>query len=216
MTKCEAINIFAGADTDGFVPVEAHCDRAATGRTEDGCAVCPECAEEFRNEGFEVLDSYQREWANQHNAAGFAAECARLALPFYEGDRRPDLVTDIESVERYSRGGKIGVRAARDTPFSNAAAAVQNAYDVVICHRSANIGLAAADAAYSAGFAGVDDHSVDVAYARWVVRDLSGGRELLAELRQAAGAAVVTGDEALARELIDEDLARALVQGEAC
>jgi len=40
--------------------------------------------------------NYKREWNDRRNAVGFAAECARLALPFYAGDRRSDLVRAIE------------------------------------------------------------------------------------------------------------------------
>lgn len=168
--------------------------------------------------------SYQREWDDPHNAAGFAAECARLALPFYKGDHKPDLVAAIEITERYASGEEIdaGVAsiayanaadAANASSTSTAAVSTDSAYaadasayaaDVVadiyvdICAAYTSAGYAA-DAA---GISGVDISEIRVAFARWVVRDLSGGRELPEELRQAAGASVVAGDEALARELV--------------
>lgn len=165
--------------------------------------------------------SYQREWDDPHNAAGFAAECARLALPFYKGDHKPDLVAAIEITERYASGEEIDADVASiayasaadaanafsaPTADASAYAADASAYaaDVVadisvdVCASYTSAGYAA-DAA---GISGVDISEIRVAFARWVVRDLSDGRELPAELRQAAGAAVVAGDEALARELL--------------
>ena len=170
--------------------------------------------------------SYGREWADRRNAAGFAAECARLALPLYKGDRRQDLVTAIELAERYVSGEEITAHAAyaasspayaasRDADAASYAAATA-------AYATASLGGAAADAAsYAAALvaasdtayaaaacinathAGVDTHELQIAFARWAVRDLSGGRDLSAELRQAAGAAVVAGDEAFAKELLN-------------
>ena len=156
---------------------------------------------------------YQREWKSRRNAAGFAAECARLALPFYEGDHKPDLVATIEVAERYASSGSF--RRARTTKAIVAARVAKRAADGVCAARAARAAERAAGAvtdddynynatyaAHWASLTGADDHEIRVACARWVVRDLSGGRELPAELRQAAGAAVVAGDEDLAEELL--------------
>lgn len=152
--------------------------------------------------------NYQREWGNPRNAVGFAAVCARLALPFYDGDSRPDLVATIELAERCARGEEITNDAAND---ANAAADVVGRVDTINPCIAYTAGYAAAtivapsyaaSTALFAGYSGVCAHEIRVAFARWVVRDLSRGRELSAELRQAAGAAVVAGDEDLAKELL--------------
>ena len=159
--------------------------------------------------------NYQREWVDPRNAAGFAAACARLALPFYKGDYKSKLADSIEVAERYADGGEIDEGIAKGTARS----AHSVAYDgeTSDSYAAAN---AAARAGYTAtkdtdlfgdvstvvshaiGIAGIDVYELQITYARWVVRDLGGTRELSAELRQAAGAAVVAGDEALARELL--------------
>ncbi len=178
--------------------------------------------------------NYKRDWNNRCNAAGFAAECARLALPFYSGDRRSDLVAAIEIAEHYANGEQIEntvahVVAADANAAANAAASY--AADAVASYASyaaaaaaeaayaaagayddaANDADAAADAyAYDAAavaadyadLAGVDSSEIQIAFARWVIRDLSGDQDLDEELRQAAGAAIVAGDEDLARQLV--------------
>ena len=165
--------------------------------------------------------NHQREWVDPRNAAGVAAECARLALPFYDGDHKSDLVAAIEIAERYASGEEIDAGAA-STAYGNAAdaanapststadasayAADASAYAAdVVADVVADIYAAYTSAGYAAdaaNYAGADAHEIRVAFARWVVRDLSDGRELPEELRQAAGAAAVAGNEALARELV--------------
>ncbi len=175
--------------------------------------------------------NYEREWSNYRNAVGFAAECARLALPFYDGDHQSKVVVAIEIAEHYANGEQIGStiaygaaadvtgyadRTANATVAVYAADAARSAAlaagDAYIADaaddadRAANatgVIYAARAAAHTAGYAGVDDSELAVAFARWVVRDLVCGRELPEELRQAAGAAIVAGDEALAQELLE-------------
>ncbi|KKM72270.1 hypothetical protein LCGC14_1422180 [marine sediment metagenome] len=157
----------------------------------------------------------RHDWTDLRNAAGFAAECARLALPFYCGDYSSDLIAAIEFVERYADGGEIdsdGFQFARAARYAAAAAADAAAYDAAYAATSAAAAAAAAAAHTSADSAtraaswadeaGVDSSELRIAYARWVIRDLACGRELPEELRQAAGAAIVAGDEALAQELL--------------
>ncbi|KKN37654.1 hypothetical protein LCGC14_0761350 [marine sediment metagenome] len=163
--------------------------------------------------------NYERKWTDSRNAVGFAAECARLALPFYSGDRRSDLVVAIEIAERYTSGEQIddstriaALAAARgvasgvdDASAACAAAARAAAYAAARAtahYTSDAIRATAVFAADYADDAGVDYSEIQIAFARWVVRDLSVDRDLDEELRQAAGAAVVAGDEALARELL--------------
>ena len=57
-------------------------------------------------------------------------------------------------------------------------------------------------AAYAAVDAGVDVHDLEIAFARWVVRDISPRWPIDEQLRQAAGACIVAGDEDLARGLL--------------
>lgn len=174
--------------------------------------------------------TYQREWGDPRNAVGLVARCAHLALPFYGGVRKLDLVTSIRIAEHYMAGAEISVDTATyaaNTSYAAAAAllvfdtaafaaalvaadasyAVAKAVTVaktitVASSPSRGIRVIAYDAAHYAARAGVDRHEIQIIFARWVVRDLSGGRDLPAELRQAVGAAVVAGDEALAWELL--------------
>ncbi len=163
--------------------------------------------------------NYERNWRDSRNTVGFAAECARMALPFYIGDRRSDLITAIEIAERYTSGEqiddstRIAARAAArgvasgvdDASAACAAAARAAAYSAARAaarHTPDAIRAAADVAAHYASHAGVDSSEIQIAFARWVVWDLSGDRDLDEELRQAMGAAVVAGDEALAQELL--------------
>lgn len=160
---------------------------------------------------------HNRKWDNQHNASGFVAACARLAFSFYDGPRRHALEGAIECAERYANGAVIDrdevTRLADGAMWvskvvKNHAAGLYNFY-------------AARTAAASARFVGhsrrsdvmrtiiryatevgVDAHDIDVAYARWTVRDLSPQWPIDETLRLAAGAAVVAGDEALAKDLL--------------
>ncbi|KKN37653.1 hypothetical protein LCGC14_0761340 [marine sediment metagenome] len=164
--------------------------------------------------------NYERDWNDNRNAVGFAVECARLALPFYGGDRRSDVVAAIEIAEgcvndepNAHRGARAAACAARAaiaraaaTSGDDRAAASAATYTALAAYDAiADItsdGTHASYAACDAGHAGVDSGEIQIAFARWVIRDLSCGRNLDEELRQAAGAAVVAGDEALAQELL--------------
>lgn len=169
--------------------------------------------------------NYKREWINHRNATGFAAECARLSLSFYGGDHKPDLVPAIELAERCTAGEEISdavirtvlhatdvTARAADAADADGSAGSGSVYAVAAARAAARVAASgrpssfitrgASVSCYLAGRAGVDKHEIQAAFARWVVRDLSGGRELPTELRQAAGAVVVAGDEALARELV--------------
>ncbi len=176
--------------------------------------------------------TYKRDWNNRCNAAGFAAECARLALPFYTGDHRSDIVAAIEIAEHYANGEQIestaarvvAADAARDARYVNAdtvkAAAAEAAYaaagaayaaadayaaaTIVIVYTDADATADATAAAAYVDLVSVCDSELQIAFARWVVRDLSGDRDLDEELRQAAGAAIVAGDEDLAQQLVQE------------
>ncbi|KKM72275.1 hypothetical protein LCGC14_1422230 [marine sediment metagenome] len=167
--------------------------------------------------------NYERDWNNQLNAARFAVECARLALPFYNGDRRSDVAAAIEIAERRANGEQIDstiayavfARATRAAYAATAAYAAADAARVASAtawaaahatnspytddSAAAYVTYAAADASH----AGVDSSEIQIAFARWVIRDLSRGRDLDEELRAAAGAAVVAGDEDLARQLLE-------------
>lgn len=95
--------------------------------------------------------NYKREWRDSRNAVGFAAECARLALPFYDGDRRFDVIAAIEIAEVFSRGEQINSADARtisSTAF-HAAYAVSDAITDVVhaLHGSGSVSGSAADAA---------------------------------------------------------------------
>lgn len=167
-----------------------------------------------------------REWADLKNVVKFAAECARLALPFYDGDRRENLIAVIEAAEENLIGKTVCTFVYSAANHANNARTLSRASNAVVsCARhvghaartarnhSQSGGLYGIDntirfainAYYGAINAGVDAHEIQVAFARWVVLDLSGGRDLPTELRQAAGAAVVAGDEDLARALVQEN-----------
>ena len=154
--------------------------------------------------------NYERDWNNQLNAARFAVECARLALPFYNGDRRSDVAAAIEIAERRANGEQIDstiayavfARATRAAPR----ATIHASHTARVVARAARTAHAAAvyittRAVTFASCTGVCDSEIQIVFARWVLRDLACGRELPEELRQAAGAAIVAGDEALAQEL---------------
>ena len=173
-----------------------------------------------------MLMYIDREWADLKNVVKFAAECARLALPFYEGDRRENLIAVIEAAEENLIGKTVCTFVYSAANRANNARTLSRVSGAVVsCARSAahaartarnhsqsgglyeidNTIRYAINAHYDAISAGVDAHETHVAFARCVVRDLSGVRELPEELRQAAGAAVVAGDEDLARALVQED-----------
>ncbi len=150
--------------------------------------------------------NYERDWNNRRNAVGFAAACARLALSFYDGEGRSDLVAAIEIAERCANGEQI------DDAEDFADAICDDDYDAADVAWSAVSAVSVIPAAYSAyyaiyaaadaGHVGVDSSEIQIAYARWVVRDLSSDQDLDEELRAAVGAAIVAGDEDLARQLV--------------
>ncbi|KKM86195.1 hypothetical protein LCGC14_1281360 [marine sediment metagenome] len=168
---------------------------------------------------------YERKWNDLRNATGFAAACARLALPFYGGERRSGVVTAIEIAESYVNGEQISSTTAR----AGARAAIYSAYatdyaatdstDADSAYAAARAAACAARAATDftaaaiyiaraaiyASHAGVCDSELQIAFARWVVRDLSCD-QLDEQIRQAAGAAIVAGDEELARKLVQGEI----------
>ena len=157
---------------------------------------------------------WDRKWADQRNAVGFAATCARLALPFYRGDRRSVVVVAIEIAEdeqinatdAYAAANALHVARAADASGAADAARVAAyaagyAADITYAN-AANAADDAIRAAVYASRAGVCDSELQIAFARWVTRDLSGGQDFDTELRQAAGAAIIAGDENLAKELL--------------
>ncbi|KKM86197.1 hypothetical protein LCGC14_1281380 [marine sediment metagenome] len=174
--------------------------------------------------------NYQRDWINPKNAAGFCAACAQLALEFYVGDpnhrRRQIIVSAIEIAEQYARGDKIDKQhaekladgafwASKDLSLgasgrpsrSAARAAAACARSVRTSFTSYTSRIYVVDSVIRHAFdAGVDTHDVDVAFARWVVWDLAGDKQIDEELRLAAGAAVVAGDEDLASKLVQGKL----------
>ncbi|KKM72267.1 hypothetical protein LCGC14_1422150, partial [marine sediment metagenome] len=94
---------------------------------------------------------WKRKWADRRNAAGFAAACARLALPFYDGDRRSDLVAAIEIAEKYAAGEKISTDTAAAYAVAyayasgGAAAAAAYAATAAAAYADADAAAAAAD-----------------------------------------------------------------------
>lgn len=158
---------------------------------------------------------WTRKWADRQNAAGFAAACARLALPFYIGDHRSKIVSAIEIAEKFAPGKQIesAAYAVADAAYAVAvyadycrvsyAAARASAYAaytaIIVIHATAATN--ANNAAYWTDKAGVDSSEIAVLYARWTIRDLACGK-VDEEIRLAAGAAIVAGDENLARELL--------------
>ncbi|KKM86193.1 hypothetical protein LCGC14_1281340 [marine sediment metagenome] len=150
---------------------------------------------------------WKRKWADHRNAVGFAAGCARLALPFYRGDRRSDAVAAIEVAEKYVAGDQIDTIGVADAAYDvaydadDADAAATYAATAAAAYVAARAAYAAAAAAYWADKAGVDNSEIAVLYARWTVRDLGCGK-VDEQTRQAAGAAIIAGDENLAKELL--------------
>jgi hypothetical protein len=92
-----------------------------------------------------LLNLYKRPWRDLRNAAGFAAQCARLALPFYEGDRGSDLMEAIEVAEAYSRGEQKRIDVISDHA-SRSVQAVGNAMD----YRTTRANAADYDTEYAA------------------------------------------------------------------
>jgi hypothetical protein len=164
--------------------------------------------------------SYRRTWRDGKNATGFAAACARLALPAYKGVERLVLVTAIEFAEACVRGEKVDPRAARtaaanavsaaaierardnliQTPSNSAANAAYYAAAAAACYAAADDAIDAtddaADAAYYAEKTGINVMRV---YATWIARDL--GLDLAPAQLDAAVAALVAGDEAMLAEI---------------
>ncbi len=173
---------------------------------------------------------YDRKWNNLRNAVGFAVECARLALPFYNGDQQSAVIAAIKIAERYANKKQIdsaAASAAARGATRAAARATRAAYAATAAYAAADAARVASATAWAAAHAtnspytddsaaayvtyaaadashaGVDSSEIQIAFARWVIRDLSRGRDLDEELRAAAGAAVVAGDEDLARQLLE-------------
>lgn len=173
------------------------------------------------------MRDYSRSWKDYRNAVGCAVGSARLALPFYDGDQLASVVAAIEIAGLYVTDRKVDRGEAYEAAAYTAYAATDcspTAADAAA--RAAGAAAHAADAAakadwaaekddladcavalashavHEAADAGADDSEICTVYARWVVRDLSPRWPIDKQIRQAAGAAVVAGDEDLARELL--------------
>ncbi len=88
------------------------------------------------------------EWRDPRNAVDWAATCARLALPFYDGDRRGNVVAAIEIAERYAAGEEIddAAYAAYAAYAATAAAAAATATAASAAASAANAAASAASA----------------------------------------------------------------------
>ncbi|KKM72269.1 hypothetical protein LCGC14_1422170 [marine sediment metagenome] len=169
--------------------------------------------------------NYKREWANLKNEFEFEAECTRLALPFYERElllAKAIQKTAIKAVKTAKNAWDIadkafGPASSNDdlsivkATFSDANRAIVEArQDLYIANRALTKAKGAITryATQTRGViaraikAGVDAHDMDVAFARWIVRDISPRWPIDEATRQAAGAAIVAGDEDLAREIL--------------
>ncbi len=159
---------------------------------------------------------YQRTWLNTRFAVGFAAECARLALPFYEGDHRDAVVAAIEAAEMFSWGEDA-------IDYETAYQIAQRAYDAadVAYDAGRNYADHAARAAGNAASAAADgDSSTDASYgadhaehvsstitrpileafARWVAKDLD--VQIKTELQlNAIIAALTAGNEEVIQDI---------------
>ncbi len=59
-----------------------------------------------------IVKVYHHRWRNLRNVVGFAATCARLALPLYRGEEKAALVRAIAIAEARARGETIQREAA--------------------------------------------------------------------------------------------------------
>ncbi len=156
--------------------------------------------------------NYRRWWRHERNVVGFAAECARLALPHYRGDHRPNLVKAIETAEAYVRGEEIDRELTspitdHDGAAASSAAAAYTSAVYSIPTRSGNItaGATAARAARTAAAtAGVDPNAIRKAFVIWWARDwgIAPVDEDDEDLHTAIAALLAIGEEGQAKELV--------------
>ncbi len=159
------------------------------------------------------------EWRDLRNVVGWAAACARLALPFYDGNRRDDVVAAIEITERCARGVEVDyddARAAGDAVYAAASvnsvagaagfSAATTAGEAVFAaaynttsHASHAVVPAASTAANAAVCAGVPQLEIDQAQFSAIASDL--GLATKTAPYYAAIAALAIGNIGLAREI---------------
>ncbi len=162
------------------------------------------------------------EWRDLRNAVGWAAACARLSLPFYDGSRLTDVIAAIEIAERCAAGEEIDAHAARAAAHAardaalDAARAAGYAANAAVrgaanaarataytsdAYRAADAAARAAYAAYAAVRAGVSQEAVDQLQLSAIAVDL--GLVFESETYFAAIAALAIGDIAWAREIAE-------------
>ncbi len=150
--------------------------------------------------------NYHHWWRDSRNAAGFAAECARLALPFYDGACRAVFVRSIELAEAYEQGEKIDPEVVRKVRRDSAgyiafvASAAASVVHYAIGRAPTGVGATAANAGIYAGEAGVDPRKILDAFVSWWARDQ--GIVLDDKYRDAVTALLVIGEEEQAKELM--------------
>lgn len=141
-----------------------------------------------RKAAAEAVRADDEAWLTADRAADRAAEIIADYATFHASDAAARVAEACSKVNQARIAYDLAKRAVKKT-----ASAIRRAPS-----------QAAGRAAEAAAGAGVDDSELAVAYARWGVRDLLGDRPIGKELRQAAGACIVAGNEAFARELVSE------------
>jgi hypothetical protein len=110
--------------------------------------------------------NYVRKWKELRNAVAFAVECAKIARPYYKGDRAKDVDHAIDLADRFARGEHVDVVAAKAAGYAAdkvayaadkvayaAASKAANAATYAVAIKAANAVKAAARAAYAAAYA---------------------------------------------------------------
>ncbi len=118
-----------------------------------------------------MIENYK--WRDPRNAVAWAAACARLSLPFYDGGRLTDVIAAIEIAERYAAGEEID---ANDAHVAAATAYAATAYAA-----TANAAWAAANATNAA---------TATANAAWAAANATNAANAAANAANAARAAV--------------------------
>ncbi len=168
-----------------------------------------------------MIENYK--WSDPRNAIGWAAACARLALPFYGGGRLADVVAAIEIAERYAAGEEIDTTddaaadaaayaaatsaayAAADAAAAATAASAYAAYYTAAAAATAaatyaaNAAACAAACAAAAARAGVSQEAIDQLQLSAIAVDL--GLALGSDAYFAAIAALSIGNIDWAREI---------------
>lgn len=162
---------------------------------------------------------FRRKWRDLRNAAAFAAECARLALPFYGWRGGENLMETIQLVEGWSRGSlacaqynfrDAGDRASAQAqkmvagaavPAARATAAAAYVVNRAIDDNPLGAAIAAHAGAEQAQYAGVEPSAVDDAFFRWWLKDV-GGEVTDEDAQDAVRAVLSIGDEITALEIV--------------